>query len=91
MFSSQALWMLYFLILAILLFLPTIIALIKHTKGLPTVVGLNVLGLALPVPCWIAAMGFAVCGPSKRPPRRPSAPPEPARMLIAPSAVRGRG
>lgn len=71
MFSSQALWALYFFGLATLFFLPTITALIKRTKGLPTVIGLNVLGVALPVPCWIAAMGFAVCGPRKSPGQRP--------------------
>lgn len=72
MFSSQALWALYFSGLALLFFLPTITAIIKGTRGIPTVIGLNVLGVVLPVPCWIAAMGFAVCGPSKRLSRQPS-------------------
>ncbi|MCL2581468.1 MAG: hypothetical protein FWE35_03325 [Streptosporangiales bacterium] len=91
MFSSQGLWALYFAGLAILFFLPTLTALVKRTKGLPTVIGLNVLGVILPVPCWIAAMGFAVCGVSRRSSRRPPAPEEPARMLLGPPAARAPG
>ena len=65
MFSSSTFWTLYLLGVALLLVLPTIIALIRRSKGLPLIIGLNVLGLVLPVPCWIAAMGFAVLGAAR--------------------------
>lgn len=70
MFSSTF-WALYLAGVALILALPTIIALVKRTKDLPLILGLNALGLILPVPCWIAAMGFAVLGRGKRPPHRP--------------------
>lgn len=88
MFSSQTLWTIYLSGIAVLFAIPTITALIKGTKGLPLVIGLNVIGALIPVPCWIAAMGFAVCGASRRPPRRPVEPAEPARMILAPSPPR---
>lgn len=88
MFSSQTFWTIYLCAIAVLFTIPTVTALVRGAKGLPLVIGLNVLGAVIPVPCWIAAMGFAVCGKSKRPPRRPAPPAEPARMLLASSPSR---
>ncbi|MCL2581641.1 MAG: hypothetical protein FWE35_04215 [Streptosporangiales bacterium] len=88
MFNRQTFWTIYLSGIAVLFTLPTVTALIRRAKGLPLVIGLNVIGALIPVPCWIAAMGFAVCGASKRGPRRPVEPAEPARMILAPSPPR---
>lgn len=85
MFSSQVFWTIYPSVVALLFAIPTTTAVIKGTRGLPLIIWLNIIGAVIPVPCWIAAMGFAVCGASKRPPRRPAEPAEPARMLMASS------
>lgn len=81
MFSSQTLWTIYLSAIAVLFTLPTAIAFIKGVKDLPLVIGLNVIGAVVPVPCWIAAMGFAICGAGKRFPRRPAKPAEPSRIM----------
>jgi hypothetical protein len=91
MFNRQTFWTIYLSGIAVLFTLPTVTALIRRAKGLPLVIGLNVIGALIPVPCWIAAMGFAVCGVSRRSSRRPPAPEEPARMLLGPPAARAPG
>lgn len=69
MYSSPVFWILLFLGIALVFVLPTIIAIIRRSEDLPLVIGLNALGLVLPVFGWLAAVGFAFFSLSKRPSR----------------------
>lgn len=66
---SATFWEIFFSVAAFVFILPTLIGAARGVRDLTTVILFNVLALVSLGVGWIAAMGFACFGESRRPPR----------------------